>query len=201
MHPIHYSVLAVWLCSAPPQKKKKFVLSLTGDINPQSSQWNNGKTKIAYNSTYVQIEIFNFTFGQQSIIVYVYRCSNIQEITMPNAKSYAMPTADESNHSVTGTLHPQCSATCILYITLVTLHCPIPQHKKEICSFRNWRYKPPKSHWNNEKMKIACNSAYVQTETLNLTFAQQATLQIYIFAPTAYVLNAHRYCHYNNTTL
>jgi len=28
--------------------------------------------KIAYNSTYVQIETFSFTFAQQSIIVYVY---------------------------------------------------------------------------------------------------------------------------------
>ena len=41
--------------------------------------------------------------------------------------SYAMPTADESNHSAAGKLHPQRSATCILYAALVTLHCPIPQ--------------------------------------------------------------------------
>jgi len=29
--------------------------------------------------------MFNFTFAKQSIIVYVYLCSNFQEIAMPNA--------------------------------------------------------------------------------------------------------------------
>ena len=33
-------------------------------------------------------------------------------------------------------------------------------------------------------MKIACNSAYIQTETLKFTFAQEAILHIYIFAMT-----------------
>jgi len=41
--------------------------------------------KIAYNSAYVQIETFNFTIAQQAIIVFVYPCSNSQEIAMPNA--------------------------------------------------------------------------------------------------------------------
>jgi len=59
--------------------------SLTGDINAQSSYWNNEKVKIAYNSAYIQTETFNFTFAQHAIIVYVYLCSNFQEITMPNA--------------------------------------------------------------------------------------------------------------------
>ena len=36
--------------------------------------------KIAYNSAYVQIETFNFTFAQQAIIV------NFQAIAMQNAK-------------------------------------------------------------------------------------------------------------------
>ena len=40
--------------------------------------------KIAYNSAYVQIEAFNFTFAQQAIIVYVYLCSNFQEIARLN---------------------------------------------------------------------------------------------------------------------
>jgi len=44
-----------------------------------------GKKKIAYNSAHVQIEMFNYTFAQQAIIVYVYLCSNLHEITMPNA--------------------------------------------------------------------------------------------------------------------
>jgi len=38
--------------------------------------------KISYNSAYVQIETFNFTFAQQAIIVYVYLCSNFWENTM-----------------------------------------------------------------------------------------------------------------------
>jgi len=44
--------------------------------------------KIAYKSAYVQTETFNFTFAQQAIIVYVYLCSNFQEIAsrMPNIK-------------------------------------------------------------------------------------------------------------------
>ena len=41
--------------------------------------------KIVYNSAYIQIEMFNFTFDQQAIIVYVYLCSNFQEIAMQNA--------------------------------------------------------------------------------------------------------------------
>jgi len=32
------------------------------------------------------------------------------------------------------------------------------------------------SHYNNVKMTIAYNSTYVQTETLNFTFAQQAVI-------------------------
>jgi len=42
--------------------------------------------KIAYNSAYVQVESVNFTFAQQAVIVYFYRCSNFQEIAMLSAK-------------------------------------------------------------------------------------------------------------------
>jgi len=41
--------------------------------------------KIACNSAYVKIEMFNFIFAQQAIIAYVYRYSSFQEIAMPNA--------------------------------------------------------------------------------------------------------------------
>jgi len=34
------------------------------------------------------------------------------------ATSCVIPTADESNHSATGTLHPHGNATCVLYVTL-----------------------------------------------------------------------------------
>jgi len=80
MHPVHYTALAVLF----PLPKKKFASSLTGDIYAQSSRWNNGKMKIAYNSAYIQIETFNFTFALQAIVVYVYLCSNFQEIAMLN---------------------------------------------------------------------------------------------------------------------
>ena len=49
-------------------------------------------------------------------------------------------------------------------------------------------------------MKTACNSAYVQTETLNFIFAWQAILYIYIFVPTADVtIVAMTLQHYNFT--
>jgi len=40
--------------------------------------------KIACNSAYIQTETLNFTFAQQTIIVYFYLRSNFQEIAMPN---------------------------------------------------------------------------------------------------------------------
>jgi len=43
MHPICYSADIVLSHIPPPKKKQKFAISLTGDINPQSSNWNNGK--------------------------------------------------------------------------------------------------------------------------------------------------------------
>jgi len=52
----------------------KFAPSLTGDINHQSSHWNNGK--IAGNSAYVQTETLNFNIARQVVIVYFYTCSN-----------------------------------------------------------------------------------------------------------------------------
>jgi len=42
--------------------------------------------KIVYNSAYIQIEMFNFTFAKQAITVYVYLCFSLQEIAMPTAK-------------------------------------------------------------------------------------------------------------------
>jgi len=35
---------------------------------------------------------------------------------------------------------------------------------------------PRSSHSNNVKMTIACKSAYIKRETLNFTFARQATI-------------------------
>jgi len=79
-------------------------------------------------------------------------------------------------HSAAGTLYPHRSATCVIYVTLC---CPILPPK--MCPFPNWRYYPQSSHWNNGKMKTAGNSAYVQTETLNYTFTQQAVFVCFYF--------------------
>ena len=46
---------------------------------------------------------------------------------------------------------------------------------------------PQSSYWSNVKMKIAYNSAYIQTETLNFTFARQAV--IVYFVGKRWVLN------------
>ena len=81
MHLIHYIAL-----SDSPLQKKKLAPPLNGDINPQSSDWNNIKMNTAYNSAYIQIETFNLTFAQQAVIVYFYLCSNFKEIVIPNAK-------------------------------------------------------------------------------------------------------------------
>jgi len=68
MRPMSYTALAV-LFYLP---KNKFAPPLlTGDIHAQSSHCNNGKLKIAYNSAYIQIETFNFSFAQKAIIVYI----------------------------------------------------------------------------------------------------------------------------------
>jgi len=55
------------------------------------------------------------------------------------AKICAMTTADESNDSAAGTLHPHHSATCFLY---VTLHCSIPPVRKKIIPSR-WELPTP----------------------------------------------------------
>ena len=47
------------------------------NINARSSQWNNGKMKIAYNSAYVQKETFSFTFAQHAFIVYFYHAKQV----------------------------------------------------------------------------------------------------------------------------
>jgi len=68
-----------------------------------------------------------------------HRYPSLQKMDLPTfcATSCAIPTADESNHSATGTVYPHRIATCVLY---VRLRCPIPPPKKEICPFPNWRY-------------------------------------------------------------
>jgi len=47
--------------------------------------------KFAYNSAYVQIETFNFTFTQQAIIVYVYLCSNFRTPSIKVQANYILP--------------------------------------------------------------------------------------------------------------
>jgi len=72
----------------------------------QSSHWNNGKMKIVYNTAYVQIETFDFTFAPKAIIVHGCLCANFQEITMPRmpnikvqSKQVEPSRADSESHS------------------------------------------------------------------------------------------------------
>jgi len=75
----------------------------------------------------------------------------------------------------------KCQHACAtLYYTV---GFPPKKQKKFAPSLTN----PQSSRWNNGKMKISCSSAYVQTETLNFTFARQAILCICLFVPTAHV--------------
>jgi len=75
--------------------------------------------------------------------------------------SSAIPTADESNHSAMGTLHPHGNATCILY---VTLRCAIPPPK--FAPSLTGDINPQSSHWNHGKMKTAYDSAYIQKRSI-----------------------------------
>ena len=59
MHPIRYTALAVW-------SPNKFAPSLTGDINAQSSHWNNGKWKL--------LETFICTFTHKPLCVWLSLC-------------------------------------------------------------------------------------------------------------------------------
>ena len=97
-----------------------------------------------------------------------------EEIALARFVCYCctVPTADESNHSAAVTLHARCSATYVIY---VTLRVRSPQIT-EICPFLSGDINPQISHWNNGKMKITYNSAYVQIKTLNFTFTQQAVI-------------------------
>jgi len=115
----------------PHPSKKKFSPSVTGDIDLQSSHWNNGKMKIAYNSAYVQIEIINFTFAQQAVIVYSLFQLPRNCYAQCQILSCTMPTADKSKHSAMVMLHPHCSATCVLYVTLYFRSPPTPAKKQK----------------------------------------------------------------------
>jgi len=114
-------------CQPLPPPKKKFSPFLTGDINPQSSHWNNGKMKIAYNSAYIQKCLILPSPSNPLLCMSIFVPISKKLLHRTQILNCAMPSADESNNSATGKLHPQCSATCVLYVTFVTLHCPIPK--------------------------------------------------------------------------
>jgi len=63
----------------------------------------------------------------------------------------AAQSPQQSNYSAIGMLHPHCSATGILYVTLCSLIHSSPP--KKICAFPNCRYYSPKfplKHLKNE---------------------------------------------------
>jgi len=72
------------LSDPPFPKRKKFVPSLTADINVQHSCWNNRELKIAYNSAYIQTETWNFTFKLLLCISIFVPISNKPLCRMPN---------------------------------------------------------------------------------------------------------------------
>jgi len=53
-------------------------------------------------------------------------------------------------------------------------HFPFPP---KFAPFLTGDINTKSSHWNKGKMKIAYDSAYIQTETLNFTFTQQAVIE------------------------
>jgi len=145
MRPIRYTVLAVRF----PSPKKKFVPSLTGDINSQSSHWINGKMKIVFNSAYVQIEIPSILPSRSKPVL----CTCISIFVSASKKSLRrMPTIrlchahcrrvqSLSRRYATSTPQCHCHVWPIRYIADTAL-----SPKQEICPFPNWRYKPQSSH-------------------------------------------------------
>jgi len=69
IHSVMHMRLISYTAFSDSHPDKTFAPSLTGDINAQSSHWNSGKMKSAYDSAYVQIETLNFTFAQQAFTV------------------------------------------------------------------------------------------------------------------------------------
>jgi len=83
-----------------------------------------------------------------------------------------VPTADESNHSAAGRLHPHRS---VMHMRLISYTAFSDSHPdKTFAPSLTGDINAQSSHWNSGKMKSAYDSAYVQIETLNFTFAQQA---------------------------
>ena len=125
----------------------------------------------------------NISNPSQSHLGTARRLSSRQRMHSPAscAACCAIPIADESSHSAAGTLHPHRSATRVLYVTLC---CPILPSKK-IAPSLTGDINPQSSHWNNGKMKIFYNPAYVQRETLNFIFARRAVIVYFIFVPTS----------------
>jgi len=135
----------------------------------------------------MSIRVYNLLCGQfttsppESHLGRVHCSPSWQRMDSP--ASCAIPTAAKSNHSAMVTLHPHRSATCVLYVTLLTLHCPIPPKEKKSAPSITGYINPQSSNWNNGKMKIACNCAYVQTETFkfHLCLASFYCVFLYLF--------------------
>jgi len=87
----------------------------------------------------------------------------------------ALPTVDESSHSGAGMLHPHCSATFFLYITM---RCPIPCTKKFTPS--HWRiptYTIKKVIQQSHHPKR--HNRHTYTELLLLLFMYNKVARIY----------------------
>jgi len=135
--------------------------------------------KIAYNSAHIQTETLKIICSPSKpllcISIFLPTSKKLlgwrQNIKLRNAHCRR----DQTLSSGYSTSTQQCHMRPIRYSA--ELHCPIlpPSKKKKFAPSLTGDVNPPQnSHWNNGRMKISCNSAYVQTETLNFTFAQQA---------------------------
>jgi len=125
--------------------------------------------KLAYNSAYIQIESVNLPLPSMPLLCISFFVPMSKKLLcqMPNIKlcnTHCREVLSLSHRYATSTLH--CHMHPMRYIADIVLSHPDPrQKKKEICTFPTENINPQSSHWNNGKMKIACSSAYVQTET------------------------------------
>ena len=80
-----------------------------------------------------------------------------------------MPTADESTQSLS-----RGFAASTAQCHMRSIHCAVQSHKN--LPFLTGDINHQSSNWNKGEKKIACNSAYVQIESLSFTFTRQAVI-------------------------
>ena len=114
-----------------PQIKKKCA---TGDINPKSSHWNNGKMKIAYNSAYIQVETVNFTITLHAVIVYFSVPTSKKSLCRtPNISvqgDYFLPIISEYTLIASKKSIQPCTYSELLLLLVILVQTSVSQHDK-----------------------------------------------------------------------